>query len=330
VEIRYLVTAAISGAALFAAVPAVAQMGSPGPVYHNQGPIPAPGARAYAPPAPRYNPPQVRGPATPPRVDVRQQQRPGAPDAGSRVWQNGRWNSLPRSQNVARHSNPNRWRYEHGRWDGGNRAPGGWNSYRRLGRGHRLPQYWLQGSFGIPDYLAFGLAAPPQGYHWSRYYDDAVLVDYQGNVWDSVDGIAWSDDAAYGYADNGYAAAESYGYSSDGYAPRIEPVVPDAYYEQQPYPGGYAPPVAIAPPVVQVQGFQGYGYGSGYAASSYYSAPTTSTSVTYITLPGTTTTTVTEEVVESVSYVRSAPRRKIRRAPVRHYAKPKCCVCVCR
>lgn len=331
---RYLMIAAIAGAAVFAAWPSAAQVSPPGPVYYNNGPIPAPGGRVYAPPAPRYNGPQTRVSPNPPHVDVRQQHRPNAPTAGPRVWQNGRWMALPPSQNVARQHNPNRWGYSGGRWDGGNRAPGGWNSYRRLNRGHRLPQYWMGASFGIPDYLAFGLAAPPQGYHWVRYYNDAVLVDYEGNVWDSVDGISWSDAEA--YADGGYATSNSYSYSSNGagYAQPIQPVDPDAYYDQQPYPGGYAPPVAVAPPAVQVQGFQGYGYGSGYASSGYYAGPTTSTSVTYIALPGTTTTTVTEEIVEesvTTSYVRAAPRRKIRRAPVKRYrAKPKCCVCVCR
>jgi len=42
---------------------------------------------------------------------------------------------------------------------------------------------------------------------------------------------------------------------------------------------------------------------------------------------------VTEEVIESrATYVRTAPRRVVRKAPVRRYRAPvvKCCVCGCR
>ena len=86
-----------------------------------------------------------------------------------------------------------RWQMQNGRWSAGWNAPGGWNAYRRMGRGQRLPNYWLRADFRIPDYLSFGLAAPPRGYNWVRYYDDAVLVDDRGDVWDSVGGIAWTD-----------------------------------------------------------------------------------------------------------------------------------------
>ena len=312
---RNLLTAATLSAAMLACAPAEAQ------VYPGHAPIPAPG--------------QVR------------MQGPGVPTAGPRVWQNGRWNALPPSQNVARTNNPNRWGYHRdGRWDAGHRAPGGWNAYRRLGRGHRLPQYWLNDSFGLSDYLSWGLSAPPRGYHWSRYYDDAVLVDYQGNIWDSVDGIGWGGAGAGAWSDDGYASSnsESYSYSSAGagYGQPIQPVDPDSYYDQQQYPGGYAPPVAYAPPAAHVQPYgQGYGQGyeSGYRSSSsyqggYYGAG--SSSVTIIQLPPTVTTTVVEEIVEetvTTSYVRATPRRVIRRAPVKRYkakAKVVCCKCVCR
>lgn len=306
---RFWMMAAISAAALGAAAPAAAQ------VYG--APIPAPGGAMYGAPAPQYRQ-QIVAPQLPPEAQV--------PTAGPRVWQNGRWMALPPSQNVARQNDPNRWGYERdGRWEGGSRAPGGWDAYRRLGRGHRMPSYWMGGGFGIADYLNFGLAAPPRGYHWIRYYDDAVLIDDRGDVWDSVGGIAWSgSSASYG---GSHANSSSYSYSSAG----MQQVDPNAYYGQQ----QYAPPVAYGPPAAQ----QGYGasYGSSYQQGSYYyGAPVTSTSV--IVIPTITTTTIVEEeIVEEVvttTYVRAAPRRVVRRAapPKRHRAKPKpvCCKCVCR
>ena len=327
---RILTMAAISAAALGAAAPAAAQVYAPGPVYQS-APIPAPGGAVYGQAGPQYG-------APPP---IAQQQLPQAqaqvPTAGPRIWQNGRWMALPPSQNIARQNDPNRWGYEiQGQWYGGVQAPGGWGAYRRLGRGQRMPNYWMQGSFGIPDYLSFGLAAPPRGYRWIRYYDDAVLIDDRGDVWDSVGGIAWAGAGASSYGS--HSNSSSYSYSSSGAA--IQPVDPNAYYAQQQYPGGYAPPVAYAPPAAQ------YGYGNGGTASYgagyqqggyYYGAPGTTSYSTITIIPTTTTTTVVEEEIieESVvttSYVRAAPRRVVRRAPVRHRAKPRtvCCQCRCR
>ncbi|RYY44833.1 MAG: hypothetical protein EOP59_05505 [Sphingomonadales bacterium] len=298
---RILMMAALSAMALGAAAPAAAQ--------GYGATIPAPGGGMYA------------------------QQGQHVPTAGPRVWQNGRWMALPPSQNIARQNDPNRWGYERdGRWEGGSRAPGGWGAYRRLGRGHHMPQYWLGGSFWINDYLNFGLSAPPQGYRWLRYYDDAVLVDGRGDVWDSVGGIGWGG----GYASGGsHSNSSSYSYSSAA----IQPVDPNQYYAQQQYPGGYAPSAAYAPPAAQYGYGAGASYGSDYQQGSYYyGAPTSSTMSSIVIIPTTTTTTIVEEeiieeeVVTTRSYVRAAPRRVVRRAPVRHRAKPRpvCCQCRCR
>lgn len=96
-----------------------------------------------------------------------------------------------------------RWQNRDGRWVAGWRAPGGWNAYRRPHVGWALPPYWVQPGFGIGNWAGYGLAQPPYGYSWSRYYDDAVLIDARGSVYDTVDGIDWDD----GYADGGYADA---------------------------------------------------------------------------------------------------------------------------
>lgn len=332
---RTLLAPALLTAAIIVAWPAAAQNGP------NRAPIPAPG---YGGGQVSVRPSFQNGPQMRPPHAGGQQMRPPqggagqhAPNAGSRVWQNGRWMALPPSRNVARPNNPNRWGYQNGRWEGGNRAPGGWNAYRRLDRGHRLPGYWSNASFGINDYLSFGLSAPPYGYHWVRYYDDAVLVDGRGEVWDTVGGIGWVG----GEESSGGSYSNSYSYSTGGggYAQPLQTFEPDqGYYDEQQYSGGYGAQPG-APPVVQYQSYpQGYPQGGGYQSSSssyyqgggaYYAGGGGSTTTVVITSAPITTTTVTEE---TVTYVSAAPKR-VWRAPVRKVrpkVKVKCCTCVCR
>jgi Ni/Co efflux regulator RcnB len=78
-----------------------------------------------------------------------------------------------------------------GRWRAGYGAPGGWAAYRRPVRGFALPHYWVQPGFYIADYALYSLPAPQPGYGWSRYYDDAVLTDRYGRVYDSRGDIGW-------------------------------------------------------------------------------------------------------------------------------------------
>ncbi len=78
-----------------------------------------------------------------------------------------------------------------GRWSGGARAPGGWNAYRRPKRGRTLPPYWVAPSFYVGDWAGYGLSQPPYGYNWSRYYDDAVLIDTHGRIYGVVAGVQW-------------------------------------------------------------------------------------------------------------------------------------------
>ncbi|MFW2851415.1 RcnB family protein [Sphingomonas sp. TX0543] len=85
-----------------------------------------------------------------------------------------------------------RWRDGGGeRWSGGARAPGGWAAYRRPVRGRKLPPYWVAPDWYVADWAGRGLPEPPYGYRWSRYYDDAVLIDTYGRVFDSVGGVNW-------------------------------------------------------------------------------------------------------------------------------------------
>lgn len=86
-----------------------------------------------------------------------------------------------------------------GHWWGGNNAPGGWAAYRRPVRGERLTGYWVAPRFAVNDWNRYGFAAPARGDRWSRYYDDAVLIDARGQVLDTVSGVDW----------NGYSRRDS-------------------------------------------------------------------------------------------------------------------------
>jgi Ni/Co efflux regulator RcnB len=218
------------------------------------------------------------------------------PAAAQRVWQNDRWVVMPRtSAPMVMRTNPHRWTMRDGRWDAGYRAPGGWNSYRRLHRGGRLPGYWMGGDFRVQDYLSFGLAAPPPGYSWVRYYDDAVLVDRDGSVWDSRDGISWGGAVAMARADDGYARADSR--AGAGYPPpRIVQMAPSCAQSCGGWQGGYS----------------GMAWQNGAWVGNYGAG------TTVVVIPGavTTTTTVTEYVTKSY---RRAPTKRLWRK-----TRPRC------
>ncbi|MFM9852786.1 MAG: RcnB family protein [Sphingomonadaceae bacterium] len=101
-----------------------------------------------------------------------------------------------------------------GRWLGGYRAPGGWPAYRPLARGFILPSYWINPGFFIGNYARYGFSTPRGGYGWSRYYDDAVLTDRNGRVYDSVRNVDWDRYDRYDGDAEDYS--DSYGYRDDG------------------------------------------------------------------------------------------------------------------
>ena len=68
-------------------------------------------------------------------------------------------------------------------------------AYRRLAPGYALPPAWQAPRFVISDWRAIGLPPPPRGYRWTRYHDDAVLVDRNGSVRDVVEAVDWNGDA---------------------------------------------------------------------------------------------------------------------------------------
>ncbi|MGN6376284.1 MAG: RcnB family protein [Sphingomonas sp.] len=177
-----------------------------------------------------------------------------------------------------------------GRWIGGTRAPGGWSGYHRPVRGWALPGYWLAPSFYVTDWGAYGLGAPPYGYHWSRYYDDAVLVDQYGRVMDWSGDVDWDGGYQDGYSDR---SDYDYDYSHDvgpgaGYPP---PPPPRSSVEVHRY-GGEGPP-----PTVVVH--QGPDCGCDMAATGgYYYPSATTTTVTVTSVPVTTRTTTTTYIEE--------------------------------
>lgn len=82
-----------------------------------------------------------------------------------------------------------------GRPDGGERR-GNWDSGRGAGfryrRGGRLPAAFSGPAYGVSDWAGYGLARPPAGATWVRYYDDAVLIDAEGTVIDAAPDIGWT------------------------------------------------------------------------------------------------------------------------------------------
>ncbi len=119
-----------------------------------------------------------------------------------------------------------------GRWWGGANAPGGWAGYRRPHRGWAVPSYWNAPRFYVGDWSNYGLAQPPVGYRWARYYDDAVLIDSRGSVYDTASEIDWDRADGGGHASispRDYAANDSV-YAGPGDRRYVPP------YEDRPVP----------------------------------------------------------------------------------------------
>lgn len=224
---------------------------------------------------------------------------------------------------------PQRWGGKiDGRWIGGMQAPGGWRSYHRPTRGYRLPQYWTSPSFFIGNFGIYGLTTPPYGYNWARYYDDAVLIDGRGKVWDSVHGIDW-DRYDGGYAYGGAYAGQAGGGYSQSYGA--------SYGNQYGYGAGYAqpsyvyqapPPVTYAPPAPVVQQAYPQGYSQTWSSGAGYWYPGgTTTTITVQSAPVVTTTTT--EYIEEVEY-RAPTVRRVYHAPKRKWRPARrVCRCAC-
>jgi hypothetical protein len=125
----------------------------------------------------------------------------------------------------------------------------------------------------VRNWRMYGFPQPFAGGRWIRYYDDALLIDGGGRVYDSRPGWDWDryqDNWSYGddgvpvYADgDGYASERSdYGYSEHyehgdmGPGPQVRQRV---YVQRAPM----GPPMGPPPPPPPGYGY-GYGYGAGY------------------------------------------------------------------
>lgn len=68
------------------------------------------------------------------------------------------------------------------------------SGYQRPIPGSRVDPYWVAREYYIGTWQSHGWPAPPRGYAWSRYYDDAVLIDGNGTVYDVRYAVAWTKD----------------------------------------------------------------------------------------------------------------------------------------
>jgi Ni/Co efflux regulator RcnB len=62
---------------------------------------------------------------------------------------------------------------------------------RRLQRGFVVPQFWWGPQFQINNWQGYGFADPGPDGRWIRYYDDAYLIDGDGRIRDSREGLDW-------------------------------------------------------------------------------------------------------------------------------------------
>ncbi|HEY0445151.1 MAG TPA: RcnB family protein [Allosphingosinicella sp.] len=127
--------------------------------------------------------------------------------------------------------------------------------YHRLERGAVVPEIMWGPDYTLGDWSGYGLYQPMHGHRWIRYYDDALLIDSEGRVWDGRYGMDWSRSGPGWNRDGGYAHhGGGYGHQG-GYA----------HHGGKSYSYSYP-----------AYGHGGYGYGAGYGG-----AWVTETTVTY-------------------------------------------------
>src|SRR5436305_4815112 len=67
----------------------------------------------------------------------------------------------------------------------------GQNFQRRLQRGFIVPRFFWGPQFQISNWQMYGFADPGPDGRWIRYYDDAYLIDHDGRIRDSREGLDW-------------------------------------------------------------------------------------------------------------------------------------------
>ena len=209
-------------------------------------------------------------------------------------------------------------------WNGG--GNGGWGPY--YGQADRriiLPAFWLDPYFMVGNWDSFGLAPPPFGTRWIRYYDDAVLIDRYGVVYDRVEDVDWDryggppgpDQVGPGpQGPHGPGPEGAYGHGPEGRMspPHGMPYLPyqDEVITMEARPGWGGP------------GWGGMAYGGGYGGGVMVVPSGTVTTIVIQSQPVVTTT--TETYYENVPRYESAPRAyaapKARHRP-KHRVAPK-------
>ena len=202
-----------------------------------------------------------------------------------------------------------------GTWHGGGVYGGGMRMHMGHGghfthmrRGFIVPQFWWGPQFTINNWQMYGFSDPGADGRWIRYYDDAYLIDHDGRIrdtregldwdrygeeWDMADGVpAYRGGRDYRPGDEDYAWAEEHeGQGGEMREMRMRhggPLTGPGYG----YGGGYS---------------RVYGGGYGYGAYAY---PIVIETVT----TGAAAQTYSEEVVEEYVTVRRA----------HHRARPRC------
>lgn len=126
-----------------------------------------------------------------------------------------------------------------GEWRSHWRARGGrdaWVGGFRPRRGLVIPRIFASPTYFVSDWWRYGLAEPRYGQRWVRYYDDAVLIDDRGYIYDTAPGVDWDDYGA-GYDDEYYDRDADWG--------------PAPYVLRHPGPGVYYAPPGSTTVIVQ-------------------------------------------------------------------------------
>lgn len=197
--------------------------------------------------------------------------------------------------------------------------------FRHMQRGFIVPRFWWGPQFQINNWQMYGFADPGPDGRWIRYYDDAYLIDHDGRIRDSREGLDWDRygeewDMADGIP--AYRGSRDYRPGERDYAWSEEHEGHGDMREMHMRHGG--PP--MGPPMGYDYGggyTQVYGGGYGYGAYAY---PIVIETVT----TGAAAQSYSEEVVEEYVQVRRAHHRArprcscvvVRRPPPVHRAPP--------
>jgi Ni/Co efflux regulator RcnB len=214
----------------------------------------------------------------------------------------------------------------------GHRGPMQGHFQHRLQRGFVVPPFWFGPQFQIGNWQMYGFADPGPDGRWIRYYDDAYLIDRDGRIRDSREGLDWDE---YGEDWDMADGIPAYRGSRD-YRPGERDYEwdeghhggPDGHMEHgEMHHGG---------PAMPGPGY-GYGYGGGYGSTQVYGGGYGYGMYAYPIVIETITTSgggYSEEVVEEyVSVRRHRPHRRARcvcqaprpapRAPAPRPARPR-------